>query len=132
MRVPGLRTYQIRIPHKILGRNCGLTFVLAQKLENQFFGHVTFLGGHVMVPELRKYQIRIPRKIIGRNCGLTFVSSSEIKNLIFWVGTRNRAFFDILVINRTIKYVSIFFCNKLDTDLLQYFNRYITRHLLAQ
>ena len=24
-------------------------------------------------------------------------------------GTRNRAFFDILVINRTIKYVSIFF-----------------------
>ena len=84
VRVPGLRTYQIRIPHKILGRNCGLTFVLAQKLENQFFGHVTFLGGHVMVPELRKYQIRIPRKILGRNCGLTFVSSSEIKNLIFW------------------------------------------------
>ena len=38
----------------------------------------------------------------------------------------------ILVINRTIKYVSIFFCNKLDTDLLQYFNRYITRHLLAE
>ena len=36
------------------------------------------------------------------------------------------------MINRTIKYVSIFFCNKLDTDLLQYFNRYNTRHLLAE
>ena len=50
--VPELRTYQIRIPRKILGRNCGLTFVLAQKLKISYFGHVTFLGGHVMVAEL--------------------------------------------------------------------------------
>ena len=52
MMVPELRKYQIRIPRKILGRNSGLTFVLAQKLKNRFFCHVTFLGGHVMVPEL--------------------------------------------------------------------------------
>ena len=31
-----------------------------------FFGHVTFLGGHVMVLELRKYQIRIPREILDK------------------------------------------------------------------
>ena len=43
-------------------------------------GHVTFLGGHVMVPELQKYQIRIPRKILGRNSGLTFVLAQKIKN----------------------------------------------------
>ena len=51
-----------------------------------FFGHVTFLGGHVMVLELRKYQIRIPREILGRNSGLTFVlvQKSKIKNVIFW------------------------------------------------
>ena len=65
MMVLELRKYQIRIPRKILGRNSGLTFVLVQKLKSRFFGHVTFLGGHVMVPELRKYQIRIPRKILG-------------------------------------------------------------------
>ena len=29
--VPKLRKYQIRIPREILGRNSGLTFVLAQK-----------------------------------------------------------------------------------------------------
>ena len=61
-----------------------LLLFLAQKLKILYFGHVTFLGGHVRVPELRTYQIRIPHKILGRNCGLTFVSSSEIKNLIFW------------------------------------------------
>ena len=39
----------------------------------------------------------------------------------------------ILVINRTIKQVSKhLFCNNLVTDLLQYFNRYNTRHLLAE
>ena len=40
--VPHLRKYQIRIPREILGRNSGLTFVLAQKLKNRFFGHVTY------------------------------------------------------------------------------------------
>ena len=60
-----LRKYQIRIPREILGRNSGLTFVLAQKLKISNFGHVTFLGGHVIVPDLRKYQIRIPREILG-------------------------------------------------------------------
>ena len=29
--VPDFRKYQIRIPREILGRNSGLTFVLAQK-----------------------------------------------------------------------------------------------------
>ena len=71
--VPYLRKYQIRIPRKILGRNSCFTFVLAQKLKNLIFGHVTSLGGHVMVPDLRKCQIRIPREILGRNSGLTFV-----------------------------------------------------------
>ena len=71
--VPELQKHQIRIPRKILGRNSCLTFFLAQKLKNRFFGHVTFFVGHVMVPELRKYQIWIPRKILGRNSGLTFV-----------------------------------------------------------
>ena len=70
--VPELQKYQIQIPREILVRNRSLTFVLAQKLKINF-GHVTFLGGHVMVPELRKYQIRIPREILGRNGGLTFV-----------------------------------------------------------
>ena len=64
MMVPELRKYQIQIPRKILGRNRGLTFVLAQKSKINL-GHVTFLGGHVMVPDLRKYQIRIPREILG-------------------------------------------------------------------
>ena len=31
MMAPELRKYQIRIPRNILGRNSGLTFVLAQK-----------------------------------------------------------------------------------------------------
>ena len=41
--------------------------------------------------------------------------------------------FEILVIDRTIMYVSMkhLFCNKLDT-VLQYFNKYNTCHLLAQ
>ena len=48
--VHDLRKYQIRIPRKILDRNSGLTFVLAQKLKNRFFSdHVTFLGGHVIL-----------------------------------------------------------------------------------
>ena len=34
--VSELRKYQIRIPREILGRSSGLTFVLAQKLKNQF------------------------------------------------------------------------------------------------
>ena len=76
MMVPELQKYQIRIPRKILGRNSGLTFVLAQKLRINF-DHVTFLGGHVMVPELRKYHIRIPREILGRNSGLTFVLAQK-------------------------------------------------------
>ena len=76
MMVPELRKYQIRIPRKILGRNSGLTFFLGQKLKINF-GHVTFLGGHVMVPDLREYQIRIPRKILGRNSGLTFVLAQK-------------------------------------------------------
>ena len=33
MRVPELRKYQIRIPRKILGRDRGPTFVLAQKAK---------------------------------------------------------------------------------------------------
>ena len=76
MMVPDLRKYQIRIPREILGRNSGLTFVLAQKLKIDF-GHVTFKGGHVMVPDFRKYQIRIPREILGRNSGLTFVLAQK-------------------------------------------------------
>ena len=40
--VPELRKYQIRIPREILGGNSGFTFVLAQKLKNQFFDHVTY------------------------------------------------------------------------------------------
>ena len=47
--VPELRKYQIRIPREILGRNSDLNFVLAQKLKNRFFGHVTFLGDHVIL-----------------------------------------------------------------------------------
>ena len=47
------------------------------KNKNRFFGHVTFLGGHVTVLELRKYQIRIPREILGRNSGLTFVLAQK-------------------------------------------------------
>ena len=35
--VPDLRKCQIRIPREILGRNSGLTFVVAQKLKNRFF-----------------------------------------------------------------------------------------------
>ena len=34
---PELRKYKIRIPREILGRNSGLTFVLAQKLKKRFF-----------------------------------------------------------------------------------------------
>ena len=34
--VPDLRKYQIRIPREILGRNSGLTFVLARKLKIDF------------------------------------------------------------------------------------------------
>ena len=83
MMVPELRKYQIRIPREILGWNSGLTFVLAQKIKNQFFGHVTFLGGHVMVPDLRKNQIRIPRKILGRISGPTFVLAQKLKNRFF-------------------------------------------------
>ena len=52
-------------------------FCFSSKIKNRFFGHVTFLGGHVMVPELRKYQIRIPREILGRNSGLTFVLAQK-------------------------------------------------------
>ena len=78
MMAPELRKYQIRIPRKILGRNSDLTFVLAQKLKINF-GHVTFLGGHVMVSEPRKYQIRIPRKILGRNIDLTFDVAQKLK-----------------------------------------------------
>ena len=74
--VPELRKYQIWIPRKILGRNSDLTFVLAQKFKIKF-GHVTFLGGHVMVSEPRKYQIRIPREILGWNSGLTFVLAQK-------------------------------------------------------
>ena len=82
--VPELRKYQIRIPRKILGRNCGLTFVSSSDIKNLIFWSRDLFRSHVRVPELRTYQIRIPRKILGRNCGLTFVSSSEIENLIFW------------------------------------------------
>ena len=64
MMATEFRKYQIRIPRKISGRNSGLTFVLAQKLKNDFC-HMTFIEGHVMVHELRKYQIRIPREILG-------------------------------------------------------------------
>ena len=39
--VPELRKSQIRIPREILGWNSGLIFVLAQKIKNRFFGHVT-------------------------------------------------------------------------------------------
>ena len=60
-----------------------LLLFLAQKLKILYFGHVTFLGGHVRVPELRKYQIRIPRKILGRNSGLTFDLAQKLKNLKF-------------------------------------------------
>ena len=34
--VPELRKYQIKIPRETLGRNCGLTCLLAQKFKNQF------------------------------------------------------------------------------------------------
>ena len=78
MMAPELRKYQIRIPRKISGRNSDITFVLAQKLKINF-GHVTFLGGHVMVSEPRKYQIRIPRKILGRNSDLTFDVAQKLK-----------------------------------------------------
>ena len=63
-----------------------LLLFLAQKLKISYFGHVTFLGGHVRVPELRKYQIRIPRKILGRDSGLTFVlaQKAKIRKSIFW------------------------------------------------
>ena len=50
-----------------------VTPVFYFKNKKSIFGHVIFLGGHVMVLELRKYQIRNPRKILGRNSGLTFV-----------------------------------------------------------
>ena len=36
------------------------------KNKNLIFGHVTSLGGHVMVPDLRKCQIRIPREILDK------------------------------------------------------------------
>ena len=42
--VPELQKYQIRIPRKILGRNSGLTFVLGQKLKNQFWSCDLFRG----------------------------------------------------------------------------------------
>ena len=76
MMVLELRKYQIRILRKILGRNSGLTLVLARKFKINF-SHVTFLGGQVTVPELRKYQIRIPREILGRYSGLTFVLAQK-------------------------------------------------------
>ena len=41
---PELRKYQIRIPRKILGRNSGLTFVLAQKSKNRFLSRDLFRG----------------------------------------------------------------------------------------
>ena len=66
MMVLELRKYQVRIPRKILGRNKGLTLFLAQKLKNQFLGHVIAI-------KLRQYQIWIPRKILGLKSGLTFV-----------------------------------------------------------
>ena len=49
------------------------------KIKNLIFGHVTSLGGHMVVPELQKYQIRIPRKILGRNSGLTFVLAQKLE-----------------------------------------------------
>ena len=52
--VSELRKYQLRIPRKILGWNSGLTFALAQKLKINF-GHVTFLGGHLMVSDYYYY-----------------------------------------------------------------------------
>ena len=57
----------------------GIVVLLLFLLKNKksIFGHVTFLGGHVMVPDLRKYQIRIPREILGRNSGLTFVLAQK-------------------------------------------------------
>ena len=42
--VPDLRKYQIQIPRKILGRNSGLTFVLAQKLKNRFWSRDLLRG----------------------------------------------------------------------------------------
>ena len=42
--VPELRRHQIRIRRKILDRNSGLTFVLAQKLKNQFWSCDLFRG----------------------------------------------------------------------------------------
>ena len=41
---PEFRKYQIRIPRKILCRNSGLTFVLAQKLKKRFFSRDLFKG----------------------------------------------------------------------------------------
>ena len=58
--VSELRKYQIRIPREILGRNSGLTFVLAQRLKNRFFGHVTFLGGvQVYLGKIYFYNLRV-------------------------------------------------------------------------
>ena len=42
--VPELRKYQIRIPRKISGRNSDLSFVLAQKLKNQFWSRYLSRG----------------------------------------------------------------------------------------
>ena len=57
----------------------GIVVLLLFQIKNYKinFGHVTFLGDHVMVPELRKCQIRIPREILGRNSGLTFVLAQK-------------------------------------------------------
>ena len=52
-------------------------------MKNRFFGHVTFLGGHVIVPDLRKYQIRIPREILGLNGSLTFSLAQKLKISFF-------------------------------------------------
>ena len=38
----GLGDCHHRIPREILGRNSGLTFVLARKLKISYFSHVTF------------------------------------------------------------------------------------------
>ena len=44
MMAPDLRKYHIRIPRKILGRNSGLTFVLAQKIKIHFWSRDLFRG----------------------------------------------------------------------------------------
>ena len=41
---PDLRKYHIRIPRKILGRNSGLTSVLAQKIKIHFWSRDLFRG----------------------------------------------------------------------------------------